>query len=111
MNLEGTDCHGQIATVGGEEILSTTEDTEVATKLNKLTTAFVETDTLAYSLKLGSIRKIVTCSRASGSEEEYTVQSKTENQSGALLSTVVGPSLQKTLVADGVMKETTLQIL
>lgn len=107
---------GQLCTTNGEEILCTTNVAEEASELNRLTTAFVEADVLAHSLKLGSVKRII--SFTSTEEEDQskkivTVQSRVDDQStgSALLSTVVGSSLQECLVADGIMKQTTQQIL
>lgn len=102
--LKATNTKGQLSTVSGEEILCTTSDIQETNTLNQLTNAFVESDTLANNLKLGSIKQIINCTNTS----KYSVQSKVEDEgkNNGLLTTVIGDQLDETLVGDGIMKQT-----
>lgn len=120
-DIKATNSIAQISSLSGEEILCTcSEDGEKNTHLNKLTNAYIELETMAKTLKLGSIQQVITGSKDNST---FTVQSKSskennnnsssteEENEDALLNTVIGDSLQGALVADGIVRETTQQIL
>lgn len=65
---------GQISTSAGEEVLCTSGDRENRIQSSRLASAFVESDQLAKSLKLGSLRQVIIsqmeCSLSSSSPQQ-----------------------------------------
>lgn len=106
-DLKETGAVVQIATPSGEEVLCTTSNPEEDASLTQLTNAFVEANTLAHSLKLGSVRRVITETK----DGKFTVQSKVQGKEDELLSTVVADSLQASLVSEGLVAKTTSKLL
>jgi hypothetical protein len=104
--LQSTKAVGQITTISGEEIYTTVGVDEQKTKtLEQLAASFVETDQLVHSLKLGSVKRIVSASEDSNDGvTAATVQRKVRGQDGAaILTTVIGDTLEDALVANGAL--------
>jgi hypothetical protein len=101
---------GQITTPAGEEITYFGDDADHV-KVQRLTTAFVETDQTARLLKLGQLRQIIAeTSQGDVSSSQTKIQSA-DGKSGVLLNTVVGNSLPDTLLSAKVLENATKKIL
>lgn len=117
---------GQISTPAGEEVLCTSDTRDSRLKSSRLAAAFIETDQLAQSLKLGAIRQVIISQSCSDYEKPASnahsvVQSKTQakdyyqqQQSSvgdSLVTTTIASSLQNALIGDNVIRDSAQRVL
>jgi hypothetical protein len=119
---------GNISTLSGQEVIST----DPISKSHKLVNAYIETDQLSRSLKLGTIKQVIVsghgngyydsnCGHSSrstnGSNHGHAyyghggsmVQSRVAQDQ--LVTTSVAPSLENAFLGDGLMRNTVERVL
>lgn len=101
---------GQIVTPGGEEVAYIGDDAD-HDKINRLTTAFIETDQTARLLKLGQLKQIIAETSQGQVCSSQTKVHSDEANCGVLLNTVVGKTLPDTLICGQILETATKKIL
>lgn len=119
---------GQISTSRGQEVLCTSGSRNTRVEASSLANAFVDTDQLARSLKLGAVRQVI-ISQSPSYPGQYrdghdghvprradsVVQTKTQSgyhpNGDSLLTTTVAPSLENAMIGDSIIRDSAQRAL
>lgn len=124
---------GNISTLSGQEVIST----DPIPKSHKLVNAYIETDQLSRSLKLGTIKQVIVSGHGNGYYDSTYGQSSSNSSRSSrstnggaygyyghggsmvqsrvaqdqLVTTSVAPSLENAFLGDGLMRNTVERVL
>lgn len=113
---------GQVSTSTGEEVICTSGSKTARVESSRMASAFVETDQLAKSLKLGAIRQVIISQSSDRPSKapprtNSVVQSKSYSKTydhpdtDSLLTTTIAPSLHNALIGDEVIRDAAQRVL